>query len=85
MEIGGKLKPSRKERKKLADKKRAKYLMLITEEAEQLIQPKPLDKMWVIKLSSYIGRLKKENHLDAHLIQQSANQWQRFFLQAMKE
>ena len=79
------MKPSRKERKQLADIKRLEYLLIIAEEAERLVKPRPFNQHWVLALDIFIRDMVKSNHLDAHLIIQSAKEWQRRVLEnAMK-
>ena len=77
------MKPSRKERKQLADIKRTKYLLIIAEEAERLVKPRPFNKHWVFALDIFVRDMITTNPLDAHLIRQSTVEWQRRVLKKL--
>ena len=79
------MKPSRKERKQLANIKRSEYILIIAEEAERLVKPRPFNKHWVLALDIFVRDMIKTNSLDAHLIRQSANEWQRRVLKQQRE
>ena len=79
------MKPNRKERKKLADIKRAKYTVMIVDEAKRLTKPEPFNKHWVLALDIFVRGLITTNHLDAHLIRSAAKKFQRVLLKEVRK
>ena len=79
------MKPSRKERKRLADIKRAKYAEMVADEATRLTKSKPFNEHWVLALDIFIRDLMTNNPLEAHLIRQGAKNFEKELLKTIKE
>ena len=79
------MRPNRKERKRLADIKRAKYTEMIVNEAARLTKPEPFNKYWILALDTFVKDLIATNHLDAHLIRSAAKKFQRVLLKEVRK
>ena len=77
------MKLSRKDKKARADKKRLLYKRQMVDHADHLLKYYNKDT-FAYQMEQYVINLIDQNHLEAHLIRQSARQFARQFHEAVK-